>query len=45
MPVDEGNEDREAGIGDEDEVGSDLDLDLGDVDDPEEGTWFVGFSL
>lgn len=36
MPVDEGNEDREAGIGDEDEVGSDLDLDLGDVDDPEE---------
>ncbi|XP_069789305.1 probable ATP-dependent RNA helicase DHX37 isoform X2 [Narcine bancroftii] len=36
MPVDEGDEDREAGIDDEDEVGSDFDLDLGDIDDPEE---------
>ncbi|XP_078410231.1 putative ATP-dependent RNA helicase DHX37 isoform X2 [Cetorhinus maximus] len=36
MPVDEGDEDREAGIDDEDVVGSDLDLDLGDGDDSEE---------
>ncbi|XP_072351935.1 probable ATP-dependent RNA helicase DHX37 isoform X1 [Scyliorhinus torazame] len=39
MPVDEGDEDREAGIDDEDGVGSDLDLDLGD-DDSEEVTKF-----
>eukprot|EP00061_Rhincodon_typus_P018983 g48394.t1 len=37
MPVDEGGEDREAGIDDEDNIGSDLDLDLGDGDDCEEG--------
>uniref|UniRef100_UPI00398EC82E probable ATP-dependent RNA helicase DHX37 n=1 Tax=Pristiophorus japonicus TaxID=55135 RepID=UPI00398EC82E len=36
MPVDEGDEDREAGIDDEDEVGSDLDLDLGEGDGSEE---------
>ncbi|XP_048412428.1 probable ATP-dependent RNA helicase DHX37 [Stegostoma tigrinum] len=36
MPVDEGDEDREAGIDDEDNIGSDLDLDLGDGDDCEE---------
>ncbi|XP_078083166.1 putative ATP-dependent RNA helicase DHX37 [Mustelus asterias] len=36
MPVDEGDEDREAGIDDDDDVvGSDLDLDLGDGDDSE----------
>ncbi|XP_067911172.1 probable ATP-dependent RNA helicase DHX37 isoform X2 [Heterodontus francisci] len=36
LPVDEGDEDREAGIDDENEVGSDLDLDLGEGDDSEE---------
>ncbi|XP_043571745.1 probable ATP-dependent RNA helicase DHX37 [Chiloscyllium plagiosum] len=36
MPADEGDEDREAGIDDEDEIASDLDLDLGDGDDCEE---------
>ncbi|XP_072103683.1 probable ATP-dependent RNA helicase DHX37 [Mobula birostris] len=36
MPVNEGDEDREAGVGDEDEVVSDLDMDLEDIDDSEE---------